>query len=153
MAQDPAAEFRNNFYNKQQHEKAFLARMMQQQRRAALGEQSRGRMMREGAASPLMEQSGMMYQYPHGARGGMRSVDGQQLRMLDARAAAGDEEQRLAAADAAHEQVAQELQKLRVKSERTKLERDSIRLALVPLFVCSACVFVCFHFAHECVCT
>merc|ERR1719199_1684736 len=70
-----------------------------------------------------------MYQYPHGARGGMRSVDGQQLRMLDARAAAGDE-QRLAAADAAHEQVAQELQKLRVKSERTKLERDSIRLAL-----------------------
>ena len=55
--EDPAAEFRNNFYNRQQEEQAFLARQMQER---AMQRQQSGRMQQEG--SPM--QQGMMYQQP-----------------------------------------------------------------------------------------
>lgn len=117
---DPAAEFRNNFYNRQQEEQAFLARMAQQQQQALHLH------MRYGprAESPLMarEQGGgnkMAQEHP--AR---RTAWGQQLRILNAPGAAEDGR---AAADA---RLAKEAYRMRVHNEEVKLKSDMLRLQM-----------------------
>ncbi len=118
--EDPAAEFRKNFYNKQE-EAAFLARQMQEH--AMQGQQS-GRMQQEG--SPLMQQSGMMYQQPR--EPAMRTVEGQQLRMLE-----GPQDEMGMAREGLEERnsrIAKEAYMLRENRQLQQLQRDTARLAL-----------------------
>eukprot|EP00802_Teleaulax_amphioxeia_P013705 Tamp_13759.p1 GENE.Tamp_13759~~Tamp_13759.p1 ORF type:complete len:489 (+),score=165.18 Tamp_13759:80-1468(+) len=120
--EDPAAEFRNNFYNRQQEEQAFLARQMQER---AMQRQQSGRMQQEG--SPM--QQGMMYQQPRPQQAGaMRTVEGQQLRMLD------EPQEEFGAARAGLEErnsrIAKEAYMLRENRQLEQLQRDTARLAL-----------------------
>jgi len=133
--EDPAAEFRNNFYNKQQEEQAFLAKQMQQYR--MMQGQQAGRQNQEFGASPTMQQSGMMYQQPRPqqtAPAAMRTFQGQQLRMLDSPQGMGEQGNMRAfqGADllARNSRIAKEAYMLRENREREQLQRDTARLAL-----------------------
>jgi len=134
--EDPAAEFRKNFYNKQEEE-AFLARQMQQYR--MMEGQQAGRQNQEMGASPTMQQSGMMYQQPRmqqAVPAAMRTFEGQQLRMLDTpqdgMGARGGEVREFAGADllARNSRIAKEAYMLRENREKEQLQRDTARLAL-----------------------
>jgi len=128
--EDPAAEFRKNFYDKQKQQEAFLARQMQEYR--TMQGQQEGR--QEQQASPLMQQSGMMYQQPQQQqpqpqpRASMRSVQGQQLRMLDE----PQQEMRRMPEDSSSRngRIAHEAYMLRENREHEKLQRDTARLEL-----------------------
>lgn len=122
--EDPAAEFRKNFYNKQKQEEAFLAKQMGQYR---MMQRQQGRQQQEG--SPLMQQSGMMYQQPQQQQQpAMRTFDGQQLRMLDA-----PEENMMAEREgltSRNNQIAKEASMLRQQREQERLQKDTARLEL-----------------------
>jgi len=127
--EDPAAEFRKNFYDKQKQQEAFLARQMQEYR--AMQGQQAGR--QEEQASPLMQHSGMMYQQPQvqqqQPRAGMRAVEGEQLRMLDE----SQQKMRRAPEDVSSSRngrIAREAYMLRENHEHEKLQRDTVRLEL-----------------------
>ena len=134
--EDPAAEFRNNFYNKQQQDEAFLAKQMQQYR--MMQGQQAGRQNQEFGASPAMQQSGMMYQQPHpqqAAPAAMRTFQGQQLRMLDSPQEGMGERGNMRAFQGAdllarNSRIAKEAYMLRENREREQLQRDTARLAL-----------------------